>query len=313
MKAIDPMDIQNLKAPDFYVVGAAKSGTTAVWSWLRQHPDVFLPAVKEPGFFAYCGKKAAPKAGPYDPDYVSQITTTTAEYARLYQEAGEKITGDVSPIYLIDPEAADRIASVRPDARIVILLRDPVTRAFSQFLHNRRDGFEPCSDFAEALAQERTRANEGWSWGHSYRANGEYADQIDRYLQAFPSDQILFWQFEDLDRYPDDCWDALCQHLGLAVRPLPENKRVNATADLQGVPTHQTLTRLIRHPGGVQKVLKSLVPAGLRTRLRRRIESAQSPMPELAPDVRADLIRHYTPERPQIIAQTGLSLTGWEG
>ena len=172
-------------APAFYVVGAARSGTTAVWSWLRQHPDVFLPNVKEPGFFAFAGRTAVPCQGPYDPSYVAEVTTNAQDYDRLYVAKGGKLTGDVSPIYLVDAKAAGQIARVRPDARIVILLRDPVMRAFSQFLQHRREGIEPHASFEAALLDEKTRMRQGWSGGHGYLTNGCYAAQIKRYLDVF--------------------------------------------------------------------------------------------------------------------------------
>ncbi|MFV0383718.1 sulfotransferase family protein [Paracoccus sp. (in: a-proteobacteria)] len=307
------MDAQDrpTSAPDFYVVGAAKAGTTAVWTWLRGHPQVFLPDVKEPGYFAFAGRSAVPREGPYDPDYTARIATDAAAYHRLYAGAGRRIAGDVSPVYLYDDQAAKRIAAARPDARIVILLRDPVTRAFSQYLHHLRDGLEPCHSFESALEAEQARLRDGWSWAYAYAQGGDYAAQIDRYLRAFPRDSILFLDYVALQSRPETCWRQLCGHLGLGDYPMPPNDRVNATATLSALPRFPALTRAIRHPGVIQRGLKRLLPVRLRGALRRGIDTPGQPVPVLAEATRRDLARRYAAERARVAAQSGLDLDAW--
>lgn len=298
-------------APDFFVVGAAKAGTTAVWTWLRAHPDVFLPAVKEPGFFAYAGESAAPAKGLYDPYYVSSVATDAAAYARLYAGAECCVTGDVSPVYLSDYRAAARIADARPDARIAILLRDPVERAYSQFLHHVRDHLEPCKSFEAALAVEAERLREGWSWGHGYAAQGRYAAQIARYLSVFPREQILFLDFAQLQSGPEFCWRKLCAHIGLELLPMPPNERVNVTSTLTTVSAPPGVARALKRPGPIQSMLKQLLPAPLRARLRKSLEGNGAPLPELSDKTRRALAAEYSREKPLIEALTGLSLDHW--
>ena len=298
-------------APAFYVVGAARSGTTAVWSWLRQHPDVFLPNVKEPGFFAFAGRAAAPCSGPYDPSYVAEVTTNARDYDRLYAAKGRKRAGDVSPIYLIDTQAAARISDARPDARIVILLRDPVMRAFSQFLQHRREGIEPHASFEAALQDEDARMQEGWSWGHGYRANGCYAAQIKRYLDVFDPTQVLFLAFDSLQTEPEPCWHRLCEHLGLPPRPMPQNQRVNASSTLACLPAWPWITRHIRHPGPIQTWVKRFLPGSLTSVVRRRIDAATVSVPVLQDKTCHDLAKGYLHERDTVHDMSGLSLDGW--
>ncbi len=298
-------------APAFYVVGAARSGTTAVWSWLRRHPDVFLPGVKEPGFFAFAGRSAVPRKGPYDPDYVNWVISSAEDYFPLYSSSAGKISGDVSPIYLVDVGAARRIAEARPDARIVILLRDPVTRGFSQFLQHRREGLEPYASFESALMDEDMRLRQGWSWGHGYRVNGCYAAQIARYLDAFERRQILFLAYEALQSEPEDCWDKLCQNLGLSAHPMPQNRRVNATSTLVSLPAWPGLARHIHHPGPVQSLVKLCLPRSLSAFVRRRLEAVRSPVPVLQDNIRHDLAEVYLCEQSAVRDMSGLSLRGW--
>ena len=298
-------------APHFYIVGAAKAGTTAVWTWLQSHPDVFLPDVKEPGFFAFEGENATPHNGPYDPNYVSEVTTDAQTYQDIYSGAGGRICGDVSPVYLIAEHAAARIAAARPDARIVILLRDPVKRAFSQYLHHVRDCLEPSMTFEAALDAENERLAQGWSWGHGYATHGHYARQIERYLDVFPREQILFLTHEDIQSNPEKCWHLLCEHLQLAACPMPNNERVNETANLSSVSSRAGISRALRHPGAIQTAVKRMIPKFVRSRLRKTLEGAGRPVPQLRTGTRARLSELYMPERSTLEKLTGLSLGHW--
>ena len=279
---------------------------------LRAHPDVFLPEVKEPGYFAFAGGRAEPDTGHFDPDYTNTITTTPKAYQSLYQASAGRVSGDVSPVYLASPQAAGRIHAVRPDARLVILLRDPVKRAFSQYCHHRRDGLDPIKGFGDALAAEHQRAELGWSWAHRYAALGDYVPQVRRYIDLFPKEQILYLEFDHLRADPQSCWEALCQHIGVSVIPMPKNERVNTTADLEVVPSRPSVTRMLTHPGRLQTVLKSAVPKSARTVMRRLIEGRPVEMPVLDDTVRRALSQRYVGQFPQLEALTGLDCSNWE-
>ncbi len=298
-------------APDFFIVGAAKAGTTAVYTWLTHHPDVFLPPTKEPGFFAFSHQSPRPAKGPYDPDYVRDIATDSKAYAGLYADAGDSVTGDASPVYLSDPHAAQRIAQARPDARIIILLRDPVDRAFSQYKHHRRDNLEPCTSFEEALGQEHQRKTEGWSWAHQYAGLGHYADPLGRFLTEFERDQILFLDFARLQTDPDRCWRDVCQHLRIQAVPLPRNDRVNETNALVETSARPRLSHALRHPGRLQTLAKALLPKAVRTAIRTRLEGKRIPIPELDDATRRDLSKRFRSEHRFVEHLSGLDLTHW--
>lgn len=298
-------------SPNFFVVGAPKAGTTAVYHWLRSHPAVFLPTVKEPSYFAYAGNSAIPTNGPYDPDYVRQITVELESYAELYEAAGTRLTGDISPVYLLDDYAAERIVAACPDARIIILLRDPVERAFSQFMHHVRDSLEPCGTFEEALAQEEQRLRDGWSPGHGYATYGHYLSQIEKYFAVFPKEQILVLEYQDLQSTPEHCWHQICEHLRIEPKSLVRNERVNSTQDLAEVPGRPGLARRLKHPGAAQALLKRLMPPRLRAKLRQFLEGPPRPVPVLCADTAHALASRYQSERRQIEHLTGLSLAHW--
>ncbi|GGE36353.1 sulfotransferase domain-containing protein [Actibacterium pelagium] len=298
-------------APDFFVVGAAKAGTTAVWSWLRQHPGVFLPDIKEPSFFAFEGRSTTPRNGPYDKDYVRRLFNSREQYAALFAEADGKVSGDVSPVYLSDERAPNRIARARPDARILILLRDPVDRAYSQYMHHRRDGLEPCATFEAALKAEASRIEDGWSWGHGYLKGGQYASQVATYLKLFEPSQILILDYAQLQEDPVLCWQQICRHFRVSQLPMPQNDRVNQTANLRGVPRFQLIERIIRHPGRVQQRLKALIPETLRRRTRSLLSRWTAAVEPMAPQTRDKLAVQFASDRDWLRKNTDLHLSEW--
>jgi hypothetical protein len=298
-------------SPQFFVVGAPKAGTTAVYHWLRSHPEVFLPSVKEPSYFAYADSSAIPKNGPYDPDYIRQITVNRASYAELYYAAGRKLTGDISPVYLLNEYAAGRIAMARPDSLIIILLRDPVERAFSQFMHHLRDSLEPCETFEEALEQEEERFFNGWSPGHCYASHGHYLPQIEKYFAEFPKEQILVLEYRDLQYAPEHCWRQICEHLSIKQIGLFKNERVNSTCNLVDVPGRPGLARRLKHPGPSQALFKRLMSPCLRAKIRPFLEGPRRLVPKLSTQTAHSLADRYRSERRQIEQLTGLSLGNW--
>src|SRR5215210_1748036 len=152
--------------PNFLVIGAGKSGTTSLYHYLRQHPDVYMSPVKEPLFFAAEGGRIR-FPGP-DGRMISRAAnpgavTRMKDYRALFAGvSGKKAVGEASPQYLYTPEAPLRIKHYVPEAKLIAVLRNPVERAYSAFLHRTRLGREPLADFSEALRQEDSRMREGW-------------------------------------------------------------------------------------------------------------------------------------------------------
>jgi hypothetical protein len=131
--------------PDFLMIGAQKSGTSAIYAYLSQHPQVFTSENKEPGFFAFEGLQRS-FAGPDDARAGRDIVRDLERYRRLFREVGDKArAGEASSIYLYAPQAAERIHHYIPNAKLIAVLRDPVDRAYSAYRHLVRDGRESLS------------------------------------------------------------------------------------------------------------------------------------------------------------------------
>lgn len=194
-------------APTFLVVGAKRGGTTSLWRWLQQHPGVLplVPAVqqiKSPHYFDIHYAKG-------EQWYRSHFPTRSA-YERAARRLGHRpAVGEASPYYMFHPLVPERVAAAVPDVRIVMTLRDPVERALSNYRERRGSGAEPLDDFVAALDAEaertagevdRIRRDPGYySYSHdnhTYLARGRYAEQLQRWLEHFPREQILVLQAE---------------------------------------------------------------------------------------------------------------------
>jgi hypothetical protein len=179
--------------PNFFVVGAAKAGTTSIYAYLSQHPQVFFPAVKEPHYFAQVRPARELR-------YSAEAITDRGAYLRLFRHArGYKIVGDASPSYLWHPEVAYRIKRAVPDARILILLRDPIDRAFSHYLMDYREGVQD-EPFYTALRRDMERTEKGWGVSYLYYELGLYSAQVYRYLDAFGPERVHLMLFEEFKR-----------------------------------------------------------------------------------------------------------------
>jgi hypothetical protein len=250
--------------PDFVVVGASKCGTTTLFAGLRRHPGVFVPARKELHHFSAEELRAAAH-GPGDANAVAGICATEAEYAACFAAAGPgQISGDVSPSYFFFGACAERIAARLGGVRIIIMLRDPVEKAYSQYMHLVREGRETL-DFERALAEEDRRTLAGWSDMWRYRESGFFADRVARYLRLFGRERVHVILLEDLARDPAAASRDLQQFLGLQYSAgIDLSGAVNRTGESR----FPMLTRALAGDWMGKRVIKRALPQALRMRMR---------------------------------------------
>ena len=189
--------------PNFIILGAAKAGTTALYHYLRQHPEIGMSRIKETNYLALKGHPLDFQ-GPGDADYIKRFSVTTADGYRdqFLDCGGKKAVGEASPLYLYHPDAPAAIRATVPEARLIAILRNPVDRAFSAFLHLVRDGRETTRDFAEALRLEPERIAAHWEHIWHYVGMGRYAEQLERYYAMFPREQIKVIVYRDFRTDP---------------------------------------------------------------------------------------------------------------
>lgn len=187
--------------PNFLIIGAAKSGTSSLYMYLKQHPDIFMSPIKEPHFFSFDSESKMTK-GPGDP--IRKAITDYDQYIHLFDNASEESAiGEASTSYLYRPEAPKRIHELIPDVKLIAILRDPAERAFSAYMHVVRDGRETLSNFSEALKLEANRIQENWDPIWHFTKVGFYYKQLARYYDLFDQDQIRVYLHEDLVKEPE--------------------------------------------------------------------------------------------------------------
>jgi len=284
--------------PNFFIVGAAKSGTTALYRYLRQHPDVYLPDVKEPRYFSYTPEDRTRYAGPRAHELIDSVVKDRTEYEALYATAdGARAIGDVSPAYLPSPIAAARIREAAPAARIVAVLRDPVDRAWSHYLDNRAHGLEPEPDFGRVLDLQDERRDWWRKW--DYIGNGMYAKQLKRYLEAFPAERVRVYLYDDL---VDDARGLL----GDLLRFLGADPSVQIDTaghhNASGIPRNERWARLLR-----SRAVVRVMPTDMNRRLRARNRHK----PEMPAAARARLRALYEDDVARLEGLIGRDLSAW--
>ena len=194
------------RLPDFLVLGTQKGGTTTLQQLLIQHPGVCLAPGKEVHYFS------------------KHWDQPTAWYASHYAGAApQQRCGDITPFYLFHPQAPKRIHSLLPNAQLIVLLRDPVERALSQYFHSVRLGFEtlPLEDALDAEEERLSTGKLQHLQEHSYVSRSRYLEQLDRYLELFPGRQLLVLQSETLFADPTATWRQIEAFLALPQAPCP--------------------------------------------------------------------------------------------
>ncbi|HLJ34600.1 MAG TPA: sulfotransferase [Ktedonobacteraceae bacterium] len=221
--------------PNFFVVGAARSGTTSLNRYLSQHPEIFITPRKEPHFFA---ADHFPRNGPGDEMLNQRVIADEAQYAQLFADVkGAKAVGESSVFYLCFPGTAERIAAVAPNSKIIVLLREPAARAFSAYMLLVRDGRETL-EFVEGLSQEEERRQTGFEPMWWYKEAGLYYHQVKRYLDVFGTERVKVVLYDELFTHPEQTLRDVFSFL--EVRP---NISINTSGhyNMGGVPKSRGL------------------------------------------------------------------------
>jgi len=182
------MKRQSGRLPNFIIIGAAKAGTTSLYHYLKQHPQVFMSPIKEARYFAYNGKDTRDSQG--KPLNLHFPVKTLTAYRALFQDAENELAiGEASPLYMESPVAAARIREVLPKVRLIAILRNSIERTISDYMMRVRMGEEPW-DVREAFRNSQAR----------FLQEGFYYSQLKRYYDLFSREQIRVYLFDDLER-----------------------------------------------------------------------------------------------------------------
>lgn len=285
--------------PTFIVGGAGKSGTTTIDQVLRCHPDVGMSRVKEPCYFCW---------EDLDADRNHFATKSLIEYKRHFADhAGKIAIGEVSPHYLGRPKAAQRIRELLPECKLIFVLRNPIERAFSLYMHFRRDSVEPEADFLRALEGSR------FSW--NYTVEGRYAELLETYLCAFSESQIKVMFFDDMKKDGPRFFGELFSFIGVR-QDVPLGIIDKVQSNVSGLPQNPVLGGVLKVAGrpGVRGIARKWLPAAARnlanTHLHRWMarDLKKLPMPT---EARTWLCNYYSDDLMRLSRMTGRKLDHW--
>lgn len=251
--------------PNFVVIGAPKSGTTSLFYYLKQHPEIFLPTRKELHYFAF-PQLEKHACGPGDRDTLSALCSTREAYEKHYASIRqEKAVGDVSPSYLYYAnDVAERILQELGRVKIIAILRDPAEKAFSQYMHLVRDHRENLG-FYEALLAEQGRREAGWSDIWRYVESSLYSERLAKYVAVFGQENVKVLLFSDLVENPQAVTRDVFRFLGVDEDYKSDTERIyNRT----GTSRSKLISEFLSRPNPVKSVIKRAVPERLRISLR---------------------------------------------
>jgi len=294
--------------PNFFVIGAQKTGTTSLYNYLDQHPQIYMCPIKEPAVFnneiTSDGKVVQRRiGGPNRPNFA-----TIGEYRALYGGAkGEKAIGEASTAYLYAPGTSERIKRYVPEARTIALLRNPADRAYSAFLNAVRGGREPVNNFAQVLREEEDRIRDNWSHVLRYRDSGLYYERLKRYYEMFGRERVGVWLYEDLRDDAASVARSVFRFLEVDDAFVPDT---SSKYNLAAAPKNEAIRVMIRAMHTKLPVVRKILPPESRAR-QAVLKRILTEPPRIDPETRKGLIKWYREDILKLQELIGRDLSGW--
>jgi hypothetical protein len=294
----DAPDITQMRVPDFFIVGSPKTGTTWLHATLRKHPQIFMPKIKEPQFLA---SDARPRARHERASRELGYPKTLEDYLALFEDAmPTQLVGEATPTYLWSRTAAENIAGLQPDARIIAILREPAS--FLHSLHNAflrgRNEAEPDLRKAMALEADRREGRHIPRRSHrpqflQYSEHVRYVEQLRRYHRHFPAERVLVLIYDDFRNDNAASVRKVLQFLEVDDESPIAVKRANVTKQpLRSRRARRMMNSISRGQGPVARSTKMTVKAlttipvrhavrdGVRQMTRRERARTEAPPPD---------------------------------
>jgi len=296
--------------PNFLIIGAAKSGTSSLYMYLKQHPDIFMSPVKEPHYFSFDSKSKLTQ-GPGDP--IPEAITDFEDYQRLFDGVqDESAIGEASTSYLYRPEAPGRIHELIPDAKLIAILRNPADRAFSAYMHVVRDQRETARNFADALNKEPERKAKNWDPIWHYTSVGYYYEQLSCYYQRFDRAQIKVFLYERLIEDQQAMLEEIYQFLAVDPSFTPDSTvKFNVSGEQKSKLIHKLSVTLFSKPNPMRWISRRLIPETWRWKVTNWIRERNLNKERLPQAIREQLIELYRDDILKLQDLIGKDLSHW--
>ena len=282
-----------MKKPNFIIAGFPKCGTTSLFHYLKQHPDIFMPNQKELHFFTQPQIFKLNK-GPKDKVVKQPHIKSEKEYLELFKSVKDEVAvGDASPSYINYPENFGMIKQYLNDPKVIVIVRDPIDRAYSNYLHLKRE-LRETMDFFSALKNEDNRREESYSDFWYYRFNSTYYKKILMAKKTFSN--VLVLTAEEFKRNPEITLKKVYSFLG--VKLIVKKQALETKFNVGGYYKKNLITSLIFQPSRFKNALKKIIKPtrGIKMLVSRFSRLFQIKQPSIDQDSLNYLKKHFSKE-----------------
>lgn len=281
-----------MASPNFFIIGAAKAGTTSLYNYLRKHPDIYLSPVKEPNYFStdiqpekfsntYKKNTFLDVESYFRREKLHDLQLTfirkPEHYQKLFKDVtGEKAIGEASTSYLYSKIAAKNIKSYNPEAKIIAVLRNPVERAISHYHMALRYGHTNLH-LRKAIEKDMNQETKGWGISELFIELGMYYEQLKRYYNLYPAQNIQVLLFEELTAHPDETLAKCHRFLNVIPRPIEAFQQHNKAQ----TPRFKNLNKIITD-SGIKNILKNCMPETFLEKIKATFFTQKTPIDEIS-------------------------------
>ena len=309
--------------PNLFIVGAPRCGTTSLYSYLGQHEQIEMSPQKEAGFLHFANGRpdfdemAARNGASLKSESIARYRRAErrsvideTEYLKLWKvDSRSPVRGEATPTYLLDPSVPGHLRNRWPESRIIVILRNPVDRAYSEYLQSIRLGVERHSTFEEAIAAEPVDVDDFWWGARKYIRSGFYARHLRRFLDVWPREHVKVFFHEqliqDVEGLLRDCFRFL---------EIDPRARIDSSTRYKSgfVPAPSPLVRVAQSESAIKRLVRTSVPAATRRILYHKIMSRrQIAPPPLTPSTRSRLMAGFRNDIKGLQEIVGRDLRGW--
>lgn len=291
-----------MRKPNLFIVGAPKCGTTSLRYFLSQHPQIWFDIDLEPNFFA-------------NDVYGFEDMTNEKNYISLFKKAtNQKYVGDKSPLHLYSIEAATRIKKFSPDAKIIIIIRNPAEMIYSWHNHLFLDGIEKEENFEKALADQKNRKNkDNILRTDLYLESVKYSEQIARYFETFGRKNVKVILFDDLKKDSKKVYYEILEFLNLKKNKIDYSVQNESKYSYRSQLILKIISKLKNSPLLVRKIIKFLLPYQLRNFIRSLNMKEIKKLKPINENTRKQLVKKLSPEIKRTEKLIHRNLSAWLG